>query len=142
MLKGYSLTITKVVLLLMHFIDWTTPSASYENSRTGRNNHDHVGLKFPNKTIKLFSSYGVAKAGYVFFLQCPYFHIPHELSKRLFYCLINQRRVFIDATSKDFMHAMDNNLSQQETVHTCTYIFLIHKIVINTLYLQYLTYYA
>lgn len=51
----------------MHFMDWSTPSASYENSRTGRNNHDHVGLKFPNKTIKLFSSYGVAKAGYVFF---------------------------------------------------------------------------
>lgn len=73
----------------MHFIDWSTPSASYENSRTGRNNHDHVGLKFPNKTIKLFSNYGVAKAGYVFYLQCHNFHIPHELSKRLFYCLIN-----------------------------------------------------
>lgn len=77
MLNGYSLTITKVVPTPMHFIDWSTPSASYENSPTGRNNHDHVGLKFPNK------------AGYVFYLQCHYFHIPHELSKRLFYCLIN-----------------------------------------------------
>lgn len=67
MLKGYSLTITKVVPTPMHFIDWTTPSASYENSRTGRNNHDHVGLKFPNKTINLFSNYRIAKAGYVFF---------------------------------------------------------------------------